>query len=221
MAKTSKQSIDNFENSLEVRERTLLDSLDSPYRIQAFLDSVLYPGGERNRSVLEVLRERQAHCLDGGLFAAACLRRIGFPALILDLLPELGTDDDHVLTLYIIDGCWGAVAKSNYSGRRFREPVYRNLRELVMSYFEDFFNTNAQKTLRGYTRPISLVRFDRFNWMTDARGVDRVEQYLKTLPFIPVISSKQAARLNTLDKRSVDAGQIGLNPEGVFRYKAK
>jgi len=216
MPKIPQSSISGFDRELKDQEIALLNSLNSPFRIQTFLDTVVYPAGERNRSVIEVLRERQAHCLDGGMFAAACLRRIGFPPLILDLIPEPGTDDDHVLALYKVEGCWGAVAKSNYSGLRFREPVFRTLRELVMSYFEDFFNTSAQKTLRAYTRPFSLAKFDRFNWFFDSRGVDAVEKYLKTLPSIPVINATQISKLNILDKRSVDAGCLGLNPEGVF-----
>ena len=193
--------------------------LKTPYQIQQFIDSIKYPSGERNRSMLEVLRERQAHCLDGGMFAAHCLRLIGFPPIILDILPEPGTDDDHVLALFRENECWGAVAKSNYSGLRFREPVYRGLRELVMSYFDDFFNTEGQKTLRAYTKPISLAAFDKYDWLMDARGVDKVEVYLKTLKKIPVISEQQANALNPLDKRSFEAGRLGLNPLGVYKPK--
>ncbi len=213
------QSIPGFEELLNFQEKKLITSLDSPARIQAFLDTVQYPSGERNRNMLEVLREREAHCLDGGMFAAYCLRRIGYPPLILDILPEPGTDDDHVLAVFRVNGCWGALAKSNYSGLRFREPVYRSLRELVMSYFEDFFNTAGLKTMRAYTRPISLSRFDKYNWLVEGRGVDIVEKYLKTLKPIPVINQQQAAMLNPLDQRSFEAGRLGLNPQGVYKPK--
>ena len=194
-----------------------MDSLDTPCRIQAFLDEMVYPSGEANRSVLEVLRQRQAHCLDGGLFAAAALHRLGHRALILDMQPHPGQDDDHVLALYRMDGCWGALAKSNFSGLRLREPIYRTTRELVLSYFEDFFNLQKQKTLRGYSRPINLARFDHTRWMTEAQGVDAIEGYLKTVRLTALISQAQAARLSPVDQRSFEAGTLGLNPDGAFK----
>ena len=112
-----------------------------------------------------VLRERMANCFDGAVFAAAMLSRLGHPPLILDMLPN-GRDDDHVLAVYKRDGHWGAVAKSNFAGLRFREPVYRTVRELVMSYFEQYYNVDREKTLRAYTRPLNLQVFDKYQWMT-------------------------------------------------------
>lgn len=212
-------AIQRFDENLSRAEKEFFESLRTPALIQAFLDQTRYPSGSENRSPLEVYRQREAHCLDGGLFAATALRRIGFPPLIIDLQPDPGMDDDHVLALYRIDGCWGAVAKSNYSGLRFREPVYRNLRELVISYFEDFFNVNGLRTLRYYTRPVHLNRFDRHNWMFSSGGVDWVESYLKTLKLIPLITPAQAARLNPIDQRSFDAGSLGINPDGAYQPK--
>ncbi len=211
------ESLKIFEEQLSREEKHLMDSLDSPYKIQAFLDGLVYPAGEANRAVIEVLRQRQAHCLDGGLFAAAALLRLGMPAVILDMQPQPGRDDDHVLALYRLDGCWGALAKSNFSGLRFREALYRTTRELVLSYFEDFFNLHGQKTLRSYSRPINLKRFDRLRWLTEARGVDAIERYLKTVRLAPLISDAQAARLAPVDRRSFAAGTLGLNPDGAFQ----
>lgn len=206
-----------FNQKLSSGEKAYLDGLDTPYKIQSFLDCAVYPSGEENRSALEVLRQRKAHCLDGGLFAAAALRRIGFPPLVLDMQPEEGMDDDHVLALYKEFGCWGAVAKSNFSGLRFREPVYRTLRELVLSFFDGFFNVKGEKTLRAYTRPINLARFDNRSWMTDPKGVDAVEVYLKNAKLIPLISPDQAGRLSPVDARSYEAGMLGINPDGAFK----
>jgi hypothetical protein len=112
------------------------------------------------------------------------------------------------------------VAKSNYSGLRFREPVYRNLRELVMSYFEDFFNVNGVKTLRYYTRPINLKRLDRADWMNTSAGVDWIEVYLKSIKLVPLITAAQAALLSPMDQRSVAAGTLGINAEGTFHPKS-
>jgi len=205
-----------FEKQLNPQEKTILDGLRTPADIQEFLDRMPYASGERNRSPLEVIRERQAHCLDGGLWAAAMLRRLGFPPLIMDLLPEPGQDDDHVLALFRFEGCWGAVAQSNYTGLRYREAIHRNLRELVLSYFEDYFNVFGCKTLRSYTRPIDLSRFDHLDWMILPSGVNEVEEYLKTVHSHPLLTPGQISRLAGVDKLSFEAGRIGLNEEGVY-----
>lgn len=208
-----------FNQSLTQNEKMVMDSLHSPALIQTFLDETHYPSGEENRSPLEVLRQRTAHCLDGGLFAAAALRRIGFPPLILDMQPEPGMDDDHVLALFKIKGCWGAVAKSNYSGLRYREPIHRNLRELVLTYFDDFFNVNGLKTLRYYSKKLNLKHLDHVGWMSSSEGVDAVEGYLKTVKLTRLITPGQAELLALVDKRSFQAGNLGINPEGAYQPK--
>lgn len=205
-----------FEDYLDPSMRTVWDSLNSPATIQAFLDHIDYRGEERNRSVLNVLRERQAHCLDGGVFAAAALRRLGYPPLIVDLLPEPGTDDDHVLAIFKRHGCYGAVAKSNYSGLRYREPVYRTLRELVMSYFESYFNVAGQKTLRAYARPLNLALYDAMDWMVNDAAVDLVERRLPQLRRFPLVTPAMVAELAPVDQRSYQAGLLGANPDGLY-----
>ncbi len=163
-----------FVQYLTPSEQDEWESLNSPLAIQNFLDNLPYVGEERNRSPLNVLRDRQCHCLDGGLLAALALKRLGFPPLIMDLVPEAGKDDDHVLAIFKVNGCYGAIAKSNFVGLRFREPVYRSLRELAMSYFEGFYNINGEKTLRGYTRPLNLDRFAHLNWAVNEDDVSIV-----------------------------------------------
>lgn len=207
----------HFFELLNSTEKALIQGLHSPDRIQAFLDSVQYPAGERNRSVLNVIRERQAHCLDGGMFAAAALSWIGYPATIMDIFPEPGKDDDHILALYQVDGCWGAVAKSNFVGLRLREPVYRSLRELVMSYFESYFNVDGEKTLRSYSRPIRLGKWDYLDWVCDDHGVDVIEMKLKTLKSTPLITEKMAARLNRADEISYKSGLGVANMDGLYK----
>ena len=199
--------------------RHVLDNLTAPPEIQSYLDSLPYIGEELNRSPLRVVRDRQCHCLDGGLFGALALSRLGYPALILDLVPEPDMDDDHVLALFQRDGLWGAVAKSNFVGLRYRDPVYRSLRELVMSYFEPCYNLNAQKTLRAYTRPLHLSHYDRYGWMWSEAGVERVVARLYSLKPIPLISPQSAAILALVDERSYQAGMLGTNYEGLFKPK--
>jgi len=131
-----------------------LKPLKSPVMIQEYLDSVPYNSTGRTLSPLQVMKERMAHCMDGGLFAAAALRRLGYPPLIVDLVAF--NDDDHIIAVFREGKCWGAIAKSNTTLLRFREPVYRSLRELAMSYFDLYYNLKSEKTLRSYSRPINL-----------------------------------------------------------------
>lgn len=207
-----------FEGMLTSAERETLSGLRSPAMIQAFLDGIAYSTDDFYRCPLRVLRERVAHCFDGAIFAAAALRRIGYPPLILDLLSN-GRDDEHLLALFRVDGCWGAVAKSNFVGLRFREPVYRSLRELAMSYFEQYYNLEREKTLRGYTGPLNLVSFDRLNWMTQDVPMERIAQRTEEIRRVDLLSPAMAERLSPVDERSFRSGLIGADPEGLFKPK--
>jgi hypothetical protein len=206
----------NLEAQLIPSERKVLDGLDSPNKIQSFLNTVPYSEDEFYRCPLRVLRQRKAHCFDGALFGAMALRRIGHPPLVLDLIPN-GRDDDHILALYKIHGHWGAVAQSNFSGLRYREPVYRSLRELVMSYFEDFFNSAGEKTLLGYRSLINLKVFDRLDWMSSDTGLETLSIEMDRYRFHSVITAEMAAGLATMDERSLQAGMLGTDPAGLFK----
>ena len=206
-----------LEELLTLEQNDILASLTSPLKIQAFLDNTPYAAESRNRSPLNVIRDGFAHCLDGGLFGAMALRRLGYPPLIVDLLPVPGTDDDHVLAIYKSHGCYGAVAKSNFSGLRLREPIFRTLRELALSYFEDFFNLHGQKTLRAYTRPVQLTAYDRYNWEWDDRGADILEQRLFKLKKIDLLSAAAIAGLSPVDSLSYRAGTLETNPAGLYQ----
>jgi hypothetical protein len=195
---------------LTAEERTVYRRLNTPEKIQRFLDEeIAYnkePKGATSRGPRPVLRERLGHCMEGALMAAAALRVHGHEPLVLDL--EAVRDDDHVLALYRIDGHWGAIAKSNYAGLRFREPVYRTVRELVMSYFEHYYNPAGEKTLRQYSRPANLKRFDRINWMTAEDDLWEIPEYLCELSHRPVLPTSLVRRLR-VDKRSYEAGRWG------------
>jgi hypothetical protein len=207
----------SLEEVLDSDELEWFETLTSPTAIQSHLDNIPYVGEELNRSPLRVIRDRQCHCLDGGLFAAAALRRIGYPPLLLDLVPEPSTDDDHVLVIFQRNGLYGAVAKSNFTGLRYREPVFRSLRELVMSYFEDFFNIDGVKTMRGYTRPLNLSRFDSMKWETTESGVEQVVKRLYSLKSIPVINPISIAELNKVDEKSYHAGVMGTDFDWLYK----
>jgi hypothetical protein len=211
-------------NKLEIEmtnsEKKVLDGLNSPIKIQSFLNTIPYSEDTFYRCPLRVLRERKAHCFDGALFAAMALRRLGQPALILELVPNR-RDDDHLVTLFKRSDHWGAVAQSNFSGLRYREPVYRSLRELVMSYFEDFFNSAGEKTLVGYRGPINLRVFDRLNWMSNDAGLEKLSTDMDRYHIRPVITPEMAAGLATVDERSLRAGLMGANPAGLFKVDKK
>jgi hypothetical protein len=198
-------------NGFHGRELAVLRRLSTPERIQRFLDDEVGYNKERRgptcRSPKRVLEDRVAHCLEGALFGAAALRVQGWEPLLLDL--EAVRDDDHVLAIFRQRGCWGAIAKSNYAGLRFREPVYRTLRELAMSYFEHYYNPDGEKTLRSYSRPVNLARFDRIEWMTAAEDLWVVSDYLFSIPHRRLITAGVARRLNRMDRRLMAAGKVG------------
>jgi hypothetical protein len=203
---------------LRISDRKILDGLNTPFKIQSFLDTLHYSEDEFYRCPMRVLRDRKAHCFDGGLFAAMALRRLGHPPLILELIPN-GRDDDHILALFKQAGHWGAVAQSNFTGLRFREPVYRTLRELVMSYFEDYFNAAGEKTLAAYRGPINLRIFDRLDWMSSDAGLESLASAMDRYRILPVLSKEMSAGLSPVDDLSLRAGMLGTNQAGLFKIK--
>jgi hypothetical protein len=161
-----------------------------------------------------------ANCFDGAVFAAAMLSRLGYPPLILDMLPN-DRDDDHVLAVYKRNDHWGAIAKSNFAGLRFREPVYRTLRELVISYFEQYYNVAREKTLRAYTRPLNLRVFDKYQWLTRNETMRRIEKELCKMQPVRLLTRRMIAGLSPVDERSFQAGLIGANKAGLYKPKHK
>jgi hypothetical protein len=196
---------------LTARETASLGRLSPPWRIQRFLDGLSYDAaGRACRSPRRVLRERRVQCMDAALFAAAALRVQGHPPLIVDL--EAVRDDDHVVAVYRRNGCWGAIARSNFSGLRSREPVYRTLRELVMSYFDSYFNLRGEKTLRRYSRPFDLRRFDDRGWMTADEDLWYIPEHLVGIPHRRLLTAADESALGPTDRRLFRAGLVGREP---------
>jgi hypothetical protein len=186
-----------------------LRALKTPHLIQKYLEALPYHHANSAWSPRLVLRERSAHCLEGAIFAAAALRLNGFKPLLWDL--EAVRDTDHVLAIYQYDGHWGAIAKSNFAGLRFREPVYRSLRELAMSYFDNYYNLLGERTLRAFSRPVNLSRFDSLHWMTTENPVWFIAEHLCHVSHTPLITSTQEKRLTRLDDRGHAAGLTGYS----------
>src|SRR5438094_2874263 len=186
-----------------------LRALRTPVGIQRALEAMPYHVASSAWSPRRVLREGTAHCLEGAIFAAAALRVLGLAPLLLDL--EAVQDTDHVISVFKLRGHWGAIAKSNFSGLRYREPVYRSLRELAMSYFESYINLRGERTLRAYSRPVDLARFDRAHpqWMTADRDLWWVAEHLVGIPHTPLLTPGLIRGLRRVDRRSLDAGLVG------------
>jgi hypothetical protein len=166
--------------------------------------------GETFRSPRRVLADRTANCIEGAVLAAAALRLQGRPPLIMDLIAV--HDEDHVLALFQRHGHWGAIGTSKFTGLRYREPVYRTLRELAMSYFEHYFNLGGERTLRGYGRPVNLSRFDGSQWMTTPDDLWPVADYLERIQHFTLLTPASARRLSPLDP--------GLKAAGLLNHPA-
>jgi hypothetical protein len=192
---------------LSPKDLRTLRALKTPARIQRFLDGLTYQYADTAWSPQRVLRERKGHCLEGALLAAAALRLNGHPPLLMDL--ESVRDDDHVLAIYREGGLWGSIAKSNFAGLRARAPIYRTLRELALSYFENYYNLRGEHTLRAYSIPVNLARLDSRHWMTSEDDVWCVPELLIETRHYPLFPDKVARALPRLDRRSFEAGMHG------------
>ena len=205
---------DGFNSS----ERAVLSRLNKPAKIQRFLDDLPYNkerGGATCLSPRRVLELGTAHCMEGAMFGAAALRLLGHPPLLMDL--EAVRDDDHVLAVFRARGRWGAVAKSNFAGLRWREPVYRTLRELAMSYFEDYFNAKGEKTLRAYAGPLSLAQFDELRWTFEDTHLQYISSRLDALRHHRILTPAMKRALTRVDPLSRKAGMLGADPAGVYK----
>jgi hypothetical protein len=204
---------------LDARERRVFRRLNHPARIQRFLDEeIAYnkePHGDTCYSPRMVLQQGAAHCMEGAALAALALRQLGFPALVMDL--KAVRDSDHVIAVYRVHGHWGSVAKSDYTGLRSREPVYGTIRELAMSYFEGYYNAAGEKTLRAFSRPVNLARFDRsISWATTFEDIWAIPDHLCDIPHTSILSKPMERQLARIDQRLYDAGRVGGVCEPLF-----
>lgn len=176
----------------------LLKKLDTPVKLQDFLETLKANFGNTSHSPKKVLEKRKAHCFEGALLAAAILRFHGEPPLVVDLKAADG-DDDHVIAVFKENGRWGAIGKTNHAVIRYRDPVYKSIRELVMSFFNEYFLENGKKTLRSYSEPFNLSRFDKSNWMTSEKKLDFIADFIDRVPHKKILSKKMIFRLRKAD----------------------
>ncbi len=200
-------------------ELNFLHKFTKPHDIQLFLNDIEYDPVPGTGSPRIVIRERKANCFEGALFGAAALRMLGHKPLIVDTIAD--NDDDHVVTIFRKGGHYGAIAKSNTTVLRYREPVYRTLRELVMSYFDFYFNIKGEKTMRSYSNPVDLSKFDKRNWMTTEENLDFIGDYLNDIKHKRILTPKQIRSLSQVDDDLVKLCFNGSVEEGVYKPEGK
>lgn len=191
-------------------ERKIYDKLNSPPKIQDFLNSLktnFEKDGDTCFSPRIVLARGEAHCVEGAVLAAAILRHHGFEPLLLDL-ESSKKDFDHVVAIFRKDCCWGAISKTNHAVLRYREPIYKTIRELVMSYFHEYFIDNGKKTLRRYSAPVNLKKFDSKNWATTEEEVWFIPEHLANVKHFDILTRAQIARLRKADEIEIGAGKL-------------
>jgi hypothetical protein len=198
----------------KAEEREILARMDTPFKVQGWLNSIAYDPAPGTASPRRVMRERKANCFEGALFAAAAFRFHGRPPLVVDM--RSWNDDDHVLAVFRQNGAWGCVAKSNYTVLRFREPVYRSIRELMMSFFDVYFNPIGQKTLRAYSVPYDVSRFDGMSWMTTEEDISDVGDALDKARHYKVLTPAQIRSLQITEPTLVKAGLLGADASGLY-----
>lgn len=186
-----------------------LKSLNSPEKIQNFLSTLhfnLEDRGETYMSVERSINAREAHCFEGALVAAAALWINGERPLLMDL-KTTNKDIDHVVCLYRREGKWGAIGKTNHAVLRFRDPVYRDTRELALSYFHEYFLPSGVKTLREFSTPFDLSKC-KINWLTDTEDLYKLVEEIDFSPHAKLINSKQIKVLRKAEKIEIKAGGI-------------
>lgn len=188
------------------KELRIFRSLNTPAKIQGFINRLEYKFYDTgSRSPRLVLGTGEANCFEAAVFAAAARRLNGYEPLLIDL--RAVRDEDHVLALHKFNNFWGAMGKSKFVGLMYREAIYRSPRELVLSYFEFYYNYARQKTLREYSLPLNLKMFDNLNWMTTEKNIDFIGDHLDKIRHFEILP-KGMKKLRTVDEPGFSRGII-------------
>lgn len=196
---------------LTSKELNLFKNLNNEKKIQDFINKIPINFEENNKdtcySPRKVLKENKCHCIEGAILAALILRVNGHSPLLVDLTAN-NKDFDHVITVFQKQKKWGAISKTNHATLRYREPIYNSIRELVMSYFNEYYNEEGKKTLRSYSNPVNLSRFDKIKWMTTEKELWKIPDYLAKVKHFPILTRSQIANLRNADKIEILAGNL-------------
>ncbi|MFZ2072704.1 MAG: hypothetical protein WAV10_03445 [Minisyncoccia bacterium] len=203
------------------KEIVLMNKLNTPAKVQDFLNSLRFnfeeSGIQTLKSPIMVLREKNAHCMEGALLGAYILSLHGHKPLILHL-KTTKHDFDHIITLFKKDDFWGALSKTNHAVLRYREPVYKNIRELVMSYFHEYFINNGVKTLRQYSKSLDLNIFEK-GWETEEEDLWGIDEELDKIKHYDVAPKNILKNLRKAEKIEIDAGKIEEYKSKKHKYK--
>lgn len=187
---------------LTAQERHLFERLDTPQKVQDYLDTLPLNFERKEETYMSprrMLREKTAHCFEGALFAAAVLAYHGQKPLLLDLQAALG-DDDHVVTLYRQSGRWGAISKTNHAILRYRDPVYESVRELAMSFFHEYYDDLGRKTMRAFSAPFDLSKYRPEQWVTIEHDLVWLVNALDASRHFPIAPKKNVRLLRKASK---------------------
>ena len=196
------------------QELAILSKCSTPDRAQDLVDSLPYRCEDGHLSAKAALRDGRAHCFDGSLLAAAALKRGKCEPFLIDLCAE--DDDDHMICAYKWRGYWGAVAKSNFPGLRFREPIFKSPRELVLSYFELYFSMKGDKSLRAFSSPFKLPDPARLDWECDDSVGDKIVEMLGKRRHFNLLTTSHHRTLRKVDDRLFKSQLLGVNLKGVY-----
>lgn len=204
------------------QELRVLRRLATPEKIQTYLETIRYNNersGATCRSPLHVLRRGEAHCIEGALFAAACMRLAGKKPLIVDF--EANGDFDHVVCVFKRKGLWGAISKSNFHSLGYRDPIFKSLRELALSYFPSYHNYRGQKSLRRVSVPVSVTQFDSIHWMTSDDDLWDIGNYLFTVKHEELLPKSMTQRDLRVVPRAAQYADTAKPPSGWKNGKPK
>lgn len=189
------------------QEIKLFKKLNSPAKIQDYLNTLKHNKKDTWRSPRNVIKHKEAYCIEGAVLAAAILEFHGHKPLIMDIR-GVDPDVDHVIAPFKLNGYWGAISKTNYAVLRYREPVYKTLRELVMSFFHEYFLDSGKKTLRDYSVPLNLDKFKKQNWQTSEKSLENIAEHIDTVKHISIINKKQIKNLRKADSLEIAVGKL-------------
>ncbi len=198
-------------------ESKILRKLSSPHKIQDFIDMLpvnLEPDGATCMSPRRVLKTRRAHCFEGALLAAAACAYHGGRPLLLDFQAAYD-DEDHVVALFQENGHWGAISKTNHPGLRYRDPIYRSMRDLAASYFHEYYLWDGRKSLRFYSRPFDLTRYAPGQWVTATEELDWLGTQLDRSPHAPLVPKGNLRKLRRASAFEIRASSVVEWPQEI------
>ncbi|KKQ78123.1 MAG: hypothetical protein A3A96_00490 [Candidatus Zambryskibacteria bacterium RIFCSPLOWO2_01_FULL_39_39] len=191
---------------------SLIKKLNTPKKVQDFLDKIPFnfeEGRETYMSPSKMFQNKKAHCFEGAIFACFCLQRHKIENYLLDLkVKDLKKDSDHTLCIFKINGFWGAISKTNHSVLRFRDPIYKNVRELAMSFFHEYFLDSGEKTLSSFSKPFDIWKKFGTSWITEAEDLDKIAEALDKSPHINFIPKKNIKFIRPAGKIEVRGAAI-------------